>query len=364
MKKKVKGSLAITLAMLMCIGSITGCGKSAGESGTAETTKESVSEAKTESVTEAKTESVSEGGVEAPEDLKATIGITFQDLSNEFVSNKKKALMDYVSKNYPNIEVLYLDGAGDASTQVSQMETFINQGVDAIICNPQESTTLQPSYEKAIAAGIPVVSDGTDIDEKIGQVWSSCPDVPGAEEQVKYLMTLFPEDQTIDVAIMRGVIGHQAEIFRSEGYDNVMNENPDKFNIVFDQTANYSREEGLQLMENWLSSGTHIDAVLAQNDEMALGAVEAIKSAGKEDEIKVLGIDGIEDAVSGVKNGSLAATMFQDGTQIIINSFELAVKSIRGEEVSDIALSQELCTPENVDTYVEKLSYLAGLSGN
>ena len=62
-------------------------------------------------------------------------------------------------------------------------------------------------------------------------------------------------------------------------------------------------------MENWLSSGTHIDAVLAQNDEMALGAAEAIKSAGKEDEIKVLGIDGIKDAVQGVKNKTLAATL-------------------------------------------------------
>lgn len=339
MKRKIRVIFTMALVGAVCLGSLGGCAK----------TKK-----------EAKNSSSSEEDVY--DDMEATIGISFQDLSNEFVSNKKKALMDYVDKHYPNIEVLYLDGAGDASTQVSQMETFINQKVDAIICNPQESTALQPCYESAIAAGIPVVSDGTDIDDKVGQVWSSCPDVPGAEEQVKYLMTLFPEEQEIDVAIMRGVIGHQAEILRSEGYDNVMKENSGKFNIVFDQTANYSREEGLQLMENWLSSGTHIDAVLAQNDEMALGAAEAIKSAGKEDEIKVLGIDGIKDAVQGVKNKTLAATLYQDGTQIIINSFELAVKSIKGETVSDISIPQELCTSDNVDTYLEKLEYLDGLS--
>ena len=334
MKRKIRVIFTMALVGAVCLGSLGGCAK----------TKK-----------EAKNSSSSEEDVY--DDMEATIGISFQDLSNEFVSNKKKALMDYVDKHYPNIEVLYLDGAGDASTQVSQMETFINQKVDAIICNPQESTALQPYYESAIAAGIPV-----DIDDKVGQVWSSCPDVPGAEEQVKYLMTLFPEEQEIDVAIMRGVIGHQAEILRSEGYDNVMKENSGKFNIVFDQTANYSREEGLQLMENWLSSGTHIDAVLAQNDEMALGAAEAIKSAGKEDEIKVLGIDGIKDAVQGVKNKTLAATLYQDGTQIIINSFELAVKSIKGETVSDISIPQELCTSDNVDTYLEKLEYLDGLS--
>lgn len=352
MKKNVRSILVLFLTLAMCMNLFTACAKKeepAPEAPGEESTTEDPNE---------ETPTVSEGD---SSELTATIGITFQNLSNEFVANKKKALTAYVAENYPNVEVLYLDGAGDASKQVGQMENFINQGVDAIICNPQESTALQPSYEAAIAANIPVVSDGTDINEQVGQVWSSCPDVPGAEKQVEYMTSLFEDDKVIDVAIMRGIIGHQAEILRSEGYENAMNKDPDKYNVVFDQTANYSREEGLSLMENWLSSGKNIDVVIAQNDEMALGAAEAIKGAGLQDEIYVFGIDGIEDAIYGVKDGTLAATLYQDGASIIIGSFELAIKGIKGEPVSDVAIDQELCTKDNVEEYIEKIEYLKSL---
>ncbi|WP_066685530.1 substrate-binding domain-containing protein [Christensenella intestinihominis] len=357
MKKSMKSILTLALVAVMCVGLFAACSQP-------QTTGDEPAETESAAGTPAAEEPSASGSADntgAGNDITAKIGITFQDLSNEFVANEKKALTAYVAENYPNIELLILDGAGDASNQVGQMENFINQGVDAIICNPQESTALQPSYEAAIAAGIPVVSVGTDINEKVGQVWSSCPDIPGAEKQVEYMTSLFDDDKVIDVAIMRGVIGHQAEILRSEGYDNVINQNPDKYNIVFDQSANYSREEGLALMENWLSSGKNIDAVIAQNDEMALGAAEAVKSAGLQDQIKIFGIDGIEDAVNGVKDGTLSATLYQDGTQIITNAFDLALKSIQGEAVSDIAIDQQLCTKDNVQEFLDKIKYLADL---
>lgn len=357
MKKSMKSILTLALVAVMCVGLFAACSQP-------QTTGDEPAATESAAGTPAAEEPSASGSADntgAGNDITAKIGITFQDLSNEFVANEKKALTAYVAENYPNIELLILDGAGDASNQVGQMENFINQGVDAIICNPQESTALQPSYEAAIAAGIPVVSVGTDINEKVGQVWSSCPDIPGAEKQVEYMTSLFDDDKVIDVAIMRGVIGHQAEILRSEGYDNVINQNPDKYNIVFDQSANYSREEGLALMENWLSSGKNIDAVIAQNDEMALGAAEAVKSAGLQDQIKIFGIDGIEDAVNGVKDGTLSATLYQDGTQIITNAFDLALKSIQGESVSDIAIDQQLCTKDNVQEFLDKIKYLADL---
>jgi inositol transport system substrate-binding protein len=113
------------------------------------------------------------------------------------------------------------------------------------------------------------------------------------------------------IAVIHGPNGHSAEVTRSAGIREVLKDYPNT-SIVLEQTANWDRAQGLALMENWLSSSKHIDAVIAQNDEMALGALSAIQAAGKQKEIRVIGIDAIQDALKAVAEGKLDGTVFQD----------------------------------------------------
>lgn len=296
----------------------------------------------------------------ATDNIKATWGITVNNLSNEFPANEKRVFM-YVAQHYPNIKLLYLDGQGDASKQVTHFETFINEKVDVLISVPQDADVLIPSYEKAIAAGIPVISWGTDINKKVGQTWITSPDVDGAEKQFAYMMTYFKDKKVANIAIMQGVLSHQAELARTEGYKTKLAEYGPKVHVVFMQTANWSRENGLKLMENWLSTGEKIDGVLCQNDEMALGALQAIKSAGLLGQIRVVGFDGIEDALNSIKNKELDATIWQDAAARAESVFQMALDVTNHLSIHDTNVPQELVTQDNVDKYIERFSFLKGL---
>ncbi|WP_182440827.1 MULTISPECIES: substrate-binding domain-containing protein [Clostridia] len=298
-----------------------------------------------------KEESGSKEGKSADKET-LTIGITVQDLSNEFVANEKTVIMDLLETDeYSNVEVQFLDGANDSAKQIQQMESFMNQKVDAIICNCVESTALAPSVEQAIDAGIPVVCMGTDVDQQYGQVWIGSPDEPGAEQAMQYAIDNTSE--SANIAIMRGVIGHHAEMLRSEGYEAVLKKYPD-VKIVFDQSANYSRDEGMQLMETWLQSGTKIDAVVCQNDEMALGAAAAVDAAGLSGKMVITGIDGVADALTNIKDGIMSCTLYQPGDKLATTALEYAVAMAHGEKKEETTFPQELVTQENVDDYISK----------
>ena len=157
-----------------------------------------------------------------------------------------------------------------------------------------------------------------------------------------------------NVAIMRGPIGAIAEIQRFEGYDEVFSQH-DGIEIVFDQTANWSREESMSLMENWLQTGTQIDAVVCQNDEMALGALSAIEAAGKLDEIIVVGMDGIPDALDSIKDGKMKATGFQGAIDQAFGAVDMIAQALDGEEIGYTDIPFELITAENVDSYYERI---------
>ena len=134
-----------------------------------------------------------------------------------------------------------------------------------------------------------------------------------------------------NIALVRGWNGHSAEIQRTEGIFETLKQYPD-MQIVLDQSASWDRAEALALMENWLSTGKDIQAVIAQNDEMALGANKAIEAAGRKD-ILVIGIDAIPDALRAVDEGKLCATVFQDARGQGKLALETAVQLVQGRAV-------------------------------
>lgn len=339
MEKITKVTLSM-LVMVALLSSLIGCSSASAQTSTSASASVTSAAKQTESTTASETATAK----------TFTIGATYQDLTNEYIATLAsacKAQAEALGMTY-----LEADGQGSAETQISQIENFIEQGVDAIILNAYEADGCAPAVEKANAAGIPifeVCTKTTNVDLATGFVGSD--DVDAGKIETQFIADLIGGKGNI--AYIRGPLGHSAEIARGQGYTDIAASYPD-MKIVFDQTANWSRDEGLTLVENWLQTGTEIDAVIAQNDEMALGAYKAIEAAGLTDKIPVIGIDAIADALQSVKDGGLSATVFQDaagqGKQVVQAAFDL----LSGKQIEkSYMIPFVLVTKDTVDQYIK-----------
>ncbi len=297
------------------------------------------------------------GGKEEPEEAAATrdqivIGITLQDLSNEWIAMLKDAILKRQKDLYPYVQLIINDAQGDAAKQDAQMNSFISQKVDAIITCPRDANACIPGIQAAVEAGIPVITLSADAAQPVGQVWIGSSNPYGGRIEMQWVIDKLGGKGNI--AILRGPIGAVAEIGRYQGYKEVLDKYPN-VKVVFDQTGNWSREQGLSIMENWLQTGTKIDAVVAQNDEMVLGALKAVEDAGKQDEIIMAGLDAIPDALQAVQDGRLDLTVFQDSIGQAYGSLDMAVKAAKGEKIQETDIPFELVTKDNVADYWDRI---------
>ena len=210
--------------------------------------------------------------------------------------------------------------------QASDVEDLIQQGVDLILINPTDSEAVVATVEAANAANIPVItvdrsSEGGDV---VAHIASD--NIAGGELAGEYLLGLVGEGA--QVVELEGIAGSSNARDRGEGFNNIAN---GKLEVVAKQTANFNRAEGLTVMENILQGNPDVKAVFAHNDEMALGALEAIEAAGKD--ILVVGFDATGDAVKSVEDGKLAGTVAQKPDLIGQKAVEAAMKSLKGEKV-------------------------------
>ena len=276
------------------------------------------------------------------------VGIIFQDLSNEWIALERDAFMANAATK-TDVEWVVLDGQGDPANQCSQVESLMAQKCDLIIVNPYDHYQVTPAIKSAIDAGFPVICLGTNCDEDLGQVFISSSNVVGGEIMMEYVCESIGGKGNI--AILRGPNGNYSRLGRDEGYENILAKYPD-VNVVFDAAADWSRELGMSTMENWLQTGTQIDAVVGQNDEMVLGALTAVDAAGKLDQIQLFGMDGIDDALNAVKDGKLKCTLFQDAVGVGIAVVDLAYAMLTGGEYQqETDVPFELVTIDNVDEY-------------
>ena len=155
-----------------------------------------------------------------------------------------------------------------------------------------------------------------------------------------------------NIVVIEGPTGISAAIQRNDGIVKTLEKYPD-IEVLHTQPADWNRDEGMALMETWLQEGKQIDGVVAHNDEMALGAYDAIADAGKAGEIKVIGIDAIDAAKKSVAAGELDATVLQDVETIGQKTVEVAIQMCKGEEVEDVYdVDPVLLTKENINEYV------------
>lgn len=255
---------------------------------------------------------------------KATVGLSVSTLNNPFFVSLSEGAKQKAKEL--NINLSVVNASDDTAKQTSDIEDLISKNVQVIIVNPVDSDAVAPAVLDAINANIPVISvdrgvNGVEVTSAI-----SSDNVAGARLAGEYLIELIGENSK--VAELIGIPGATATIDRGKGFHQSAD---GKLNIVASQTANFNRAEGLTVMENILQANPDIKGVFAHNDEMALGALEAVESLGKD--IVIIGFDATDDAVYAVQNGTMKATVAQQPELMGATAIETALKIINGETV-------------------------------
>lgn len=292
--------------------------------------------------------SAAAGGSSSAKTLK--IGATFYSLQNEFTMRMDNAGKKWAEEN--NVDYTSYDGNYDAATQLSQVETMIADGCDAIILNPQDADACAACVDAAAEAGVPVVGVNTMVNSDKLTSYVGSQDVSAGEDIMNFMIKHMGSD-AFNIVIIEGPMGQSAQLQRYEGITNVLKDNPN-IKVLDYNTANWSRSEAMTLMETWITTyGDQIQAVVAENDEMALGARQAIEAASMD--IPCIGVDGIADAVTAVQNGGMIASDFQNAEGQMTGALDVAVKAVNGETVDkEYWIPFEMITPDNADSYVNK----------
>jgi inositol transport system substrate-binding protein len=224
-----------------------------------------------------------------------------------FVHMQKE--LDAEAEKLGGITLITTDGENSTPKQTADVEAAVIQGVDGIIISPIDAVAMAPALQAAVDAGIPVVTIDRRV-EGVPDILShvGADNVKGGEAQGQLIMKLFPDGAT--VVNLQGQPGSSPAIDRNAGVHNVLDQAPDKYNFVAEQTAQFQREEGASVTEAILAGlDSPPDVIVAANDDMALGALQVTQELGLE--IPIIGFDALPEALASVRDGGLAATIEQ-----------------------------------------------------
>jgi len=275
------------------------------------------------------------------------IGLSISTLNNPYFVTLRNGAQDAAKKE--GAQLIISDAQNDAATQQDDVQNYVTQQVDAILVNPVDSESIVPAIQAANQADIPVIAldRGASGGEIAALIVSD--NVEGGRMAGKELIELVGSGP---VAQLEGIPGASPTRDRGQGFEEVIN-GQDAVELVASQTANFVREEGLTVTENILQSNPEIKGIFAQNDEMALGAVRALKNRAGTD-VKIVGFDGVEEALKAVQSGKMNATVAQQPDRIGSLGVENAIKVVDGESVEkNIPVPVKLVTKENVSEFLQ-----------
>ena len=287
-----------------------------------------------------------------------TIGVSMALFDDNFLTVLRNGMSDY-AKTLDGVELQIEDAQNDVAKQQSQVQNFIASGVSAIIVNPVDTDATAAMSKAAADAGIPLVYvnrepvNVNELPEKQAFVASNEQE-SGTLETKEVCRLLNGKGK---VVVMMGELSNQAARMRTQDIKDVIATDECKgLEIVEEQTANWSRTQGSDLMTNWLSAGLEFDAVISNNDEMAIGAIQALKAAGRSmDSVVVAGIDATQDALAAMAAGDLDVTVFQDAAGQGKGSVDAALKLAKGEKVdTKVYIPFQLVTPANIADFQAK----------
>ena len=288
------------------------------------------------------------------------IGVSMALFDDNFLTVLRNGMQDYAA-GMDDVTLQVEDAQNDVGRQLNQIQNFVASGVDAIIVNPVDTDATIAMSNLAAEAGIPLVyvnRQPVNVDElPEGQAFVASDEVESGTLQTQEICRLLKEAGKGDGAtavVMMGELSNQAARIRTQDIKDVIATDECSFiDIVEEQTAMWSRTQGTDLMTNWLSAGIQFDAVISNNDEMAIGAIQALKTSGMAmDQVIVGGIDATADALAAMQAGDLDVTVFQNAAGQGQGAVDAALSLSRGEAVdSKVYVPFELVTPQNLAEY-------------
>jgi inositol transport system substrate-binding protein len=291
------------------------------------------------------------------------IGVSMALFDDNFLTVLRNGIQD-LADGMDGVDVQIEDAQNDVAKQLDQINNFIASGVDAIVVNPVDTSATQAMTDAAAAANVPLVyvnREPINVDTlPDNQAFVASNEEDSGTLETKEVCRLLKEagKTEANIYVMMGELSNQAAVQRTKDIHNVMDsgECGVKLNIVDEQTANWSRDEAQSLMTNWLSSGEPFDAVISNNDEMAIGAIQAMKAGGLDmGTIIVGGVDATQDALVAMQAGDLDATVFQDAHGQGAGALDAALKLAKGEAVDQkVYIPFQLVTPDNIDKFLSK----------
>jgi len=286
------------------------------------------------------------------------ISVSMDKFDDNFLTILRNRMSDY-AKTLPGVSVQIADAQDDISRQLSQVQNFIANGVDAIIVNPVDTSATVAITKAAADAGVPLVyvnRQPIDVD-KLGPkaAFVASNEAESGTLETKEICKLLGGKGSI--LVIEGQLRNQAAVQRTKDIHEVIS-TPEctGIKIIAEQTAEWDRTKGQNLMTNWLSKGMKFDAVVSNNDEMAIGALQAMKSAGIDTRKAVVGgIDATQDALASMKAGDLKVTVFQDAAGQGKGAVDMALALAAGKSVDKkVYIPFQLVTPANMDQFMNK----------
>ncbi|QIZ02304.2 substrate-binding domain-containing protein [Streptomyces sp. S1D4-11] len=280
---------------------------------------------------------------------KLRIGVTVYDMSS-FITQGKEGMQAYAKAH--NIELVWNSAGGDVSTQATQVEQLVNSGVDALVIVPVEANSLAPQLAEAKAKNIPVVAVNTTLTSSSALAATVLPDDVAAGEQEMQMMADKLGGKG-NIAILQGPLGSSPELDRSRGINNVLKKYPG-IKVLARDTANWNRDQAVDKVKNWMSSfGGKLNGLVSENDDMGLGAVQALKEGGGK-KIPVVGIDGIEDGLRAVQSGDFIGSSLQHGRVELAEGLAVAQRITEKKTVrTHYSYIMPPITQSNVATYLD-----------
>ncbi len=275
------------------------------------------------------------------------IGFTVNDFNDKWVSYVLDAVQEWDEQN-DEVEVVLGNSQSDAQKQFAIVEDWISQGFDAICVKPVDLEATKAMANACKAAGIPYVAVQQPIDEATARCIQNS--VKTGEIQMQAIVDKLGGKG--NVVILEGEPGTLVAMQRLEGNKNILEKYPE-INLEAVEVANWQRDQAMKVMENWIQAGIKFDAVVASNDEMAIGAMLALDAAKARGDIIIVGIDATPDALKLMKEGKLDLTMFADANKLGKETLDLALKLVKGEAAEDVIIDDLLVTPEEADKYLE-----------
>ena len=241
---------------------------------------------------------------------KYTIGLSQGTMNHPFRVAMVDENVAYAEENYPEFEVIATDGQNDSVTQAQDVEDLLARGIDLLIISPLTSDALTPVCQKAMDQGIPVVTLDRNVECDVTCFIGAENKPMGVASADKLAEALDGKGKIVEI---QGTAGASATIDRHDGFAEQLEAEYPDMEIIATQYCDYLREDAMTFMDDTLQrfGPGEIDAIYCHNDEMALGALEALRAAGREEEeILIVGMDGSEDAFKEIEAGNMFFTVF------------------------------------------------------